>query len=309
MSNDLLVAEGLTKIFQRRGGADLVAVDGVNLAVQRGDVFGFLGPNGAGKSTTIRMMLGLIHPTSGRVTIDGCDLAADRLRALRKVGAFVESPSFYLYLTGQKNLEIFAGLSGGVTAAQIEQVLELVGLRGRENEPVKVYSHGMRQRLGIAACLLPRPELLVLDEPTDGLDPHGIRETRELITRLSRDENLTIFLSSHMLNEVENLCNRIAILDRGRIILEGELANLEQRFRRLEIDTDRPAEAAALLREKFGLAARAPEKGILNVEQNGATAAELNTELVRQGFAVNLIARERNWLDRVFLELTTKQKD
>ncbi len=309
MANELLLAEGLSKVFQRRGAEPLTAVHEVNLAVQRGDVFGFLGPNGAGKSTTIRMMLGLIHPTTGRVSIGGRDLATQRLLALRKVGAFVEAPSFYGYLTGQKNLEIFTGLSGGCSPDEIARVVELVGLRGREHDPVKVYSHGMRQRLGIAACLLPRPELLVLDEPTDGLDPHGIHETRELIKRLAREEGLTIFLSSHMLSEVENLCNRIAILDRGRIILEGELVDLEKRFRRLEIDTDRPAKAAALLLEKFRLQSTTTESGLLNVEQNGTSAAEVNATLVGEGFAVNLVARERNWLDRIFLELTTKQKD
>ena len=309
MANELLLAEGLSKVFQRRGAEPLTAVHEVNLAVQRGDVFGFLGPNGAGKSTTIRMMLGLIHPTTGRVSIGGRDLATQRLLALRKVGAFVEAPSFYGYLTGQKNLEIFTGLSGGCSPDEIARVVELVGLRGREHDPVKVYSHGMRQRLGIAACLLPRPELLVLDEPTDGLDPHGIHETRELIKRLAREEGLTIFLSSHMLSEVENLCNRIAILDRGRIILEGELVELEKRFRRLEIHTDRPAKAAALLLEKFRLQSTLTESGVLNVEQNGTSAAEVNATLVGEGFAVNLVARERNWLDRIFLELTTKQKD
>ena len=307
----LLSAENLTKVFRRRrvatgagkrGPAALTAVDGISFTASRGDVFGFLGPNGAGKSTTIRMILGLIHPTAGRVAIGGHDLATDRLRALRQVGAFVEAPSFYPYLSGHRNLEVFAWLSGGVRAAEIDWALEMTGLRGREHELVQVYSHGMKQRLGIAACLLPRPELLVLDEPTDGLDPHGIRETRELIVRLARVEGLTIFLSSHMLGEVENLCNRVAILDRGRLILEGRLASLEGRFRGLDIVTDRPAEAAAFLRQRFGL--EAPPGDKLRVVPHGVEAAALNAALVQAGFSVQALAPESNWLERLFLERT-----
>jgi len=280
----------------------LKAVDGLSFTACRGDVFGFLGPNGAGKSTTIRMVLGLIHPTAGRVTIGGCDVTTDRLRALRQVGAFVEAPSFYPYLTGRRNLEIFAWLSGGASDAEIDWALEMTGLRGREHEAVQVYSHGMKQRLGIAACLLPRPELLVLDEPTDGLDPHGIRETRELILRLARVEGLTIFLSSHMLGEVENLCNRVAILDRGRLVLEGPLAGLEERLRGTEILTSRPAEAAAFVRDKFGLEALPGDK--LRVVLNGVDAAALNAALVQAGFAVQSLAPEEAWLERLFLERT-----
>ncbi|MCY3022053.1 MAG: ABC transporter ATP-binding protein [Planctomycetota bacterium] len=317
----LLVAEGLTKVFHRRfaRGGDLCAVDDVSFTVHRGNVFGFLGPNGAGKSTTLRLILGLIYPTAGRVAIAGHDLSTDRLRALRNVGAFVEAPSFYPYLTGRKNLEIFTGLSGGVPAAEIDRVLELTGLKGREHEAVQVYSHGMKQRLGIAACLLPRPELLVLDEPTDGLDPHGIRQTRELIVHLARAEGLTIVLSSHLLSEVENLCNRVVILDRGRSILEGELAALERQCRRLEVSVDRPEKAAALLREKFGLAAEIHDTAFQAVQDHGQDAratglhvvldgtdlAAVNTALVQAGFAVRSLAPEARWLERIFLERTS----
>jgi len=205
MPEPVLVVDQLSKRFRRSGASVLTAVDGISFTVERGDIFGFLGPNGAGKSTTIRMALGLIHPTSGRVSIGGHDLASDRLRALRKVGAFVEAPSFYGYLSGRKNIEIFAALSGGAPAGLIDETLRRVGLFGRETDLVRVYSHGMKARLGIAACLLPRPQLMVLDEPTDGLDPHGIREIRDLIKRLAREENLTVFLSSHLLSEVEHL--------------------------------------------------------------------------------------------------------
>jgi ABC-2 type transport system ATP-binding protein len=302
--SSLLIAESLTKVFRRRAGrgGDLCAVDGLGFTAERGDILGFLGPNGAGKSTTIRMLLGLIHPTAGRVCIAGHDVETDRLRALSSVGAFVEAPSFYPYLTGRRNLEIFAGLSGGVSGGEIERVLRLVGLHGRENEPVQVYSHGMRQRLGIAACLLPRPELLVLDEPMDGLDPHGIRETSALIRHLARDEGLTIVLSSHMLSEVETVCARIVLLDRGRLILDGRIAELRDRFRRVRITVDRPAEAAALLHARFNLIATAG--AAVDVELDGTDAAAVNAALVQAGFAVSGVAPEGDWLERLFLERT-----
>jgi ABC-2 type transport system ATP-binding protein len=301
----LLVARNLTKIFRPRfKGRTITAVNDLSFSVNRGDVFGFLGPNGAGKSTTIRMILGLIHPSAGNVEIGGCDVQVDRMSALKKVGAFVEAPSFYPYLSGRKNLEIFSGISGGVSAGELDRVIEMVGMTGRDQDPVKVYSHGMKQRLGLAACLLPKPELLVLDEPTDGLDPHGIRATRELIVRLARDERLTIFLSSHLLNEVENLCTRIAIVDKGKAILSGSLDELERTHRYLEIFVDKPVGAASLLRVKFGMEARIEEQSILlpNLETN---SAEINAALVQSGFLVKSIAPENGWLDRMFLDLTT----
>lgn len=305
LDSALLIATHLRKEFGRKkSGESLVAVEDLSLTVERGDIFGFLGPNGAGKSTTIRMMLGLIHPTAGRVTIGGHDVQLDRQRALMKVGAFVEAPSFYPYISGRKNLEIFSGISGGVTRAELDRTIDLVGLTGRADDLVKVYSHGMRQRLGLAACLLPRPELLVLDEPTDGLDPHGIRTTVELIVRLAREEKLTIFLSSHLLSEVENLCNRVAFIEKGRVILTGHLSEIELERRRLEIDTSDPKAAAAVLRSRFGIDALLGE---CNVKIPGLKhdAGALNAALVSAGISVNRIAPETGWLDRVFLDLTT----
>lgn len=312
MSEALLVAEGLAKSFHRSWrnkdapANEIRAVQGIDFTVRRGDVFGFLGPNGAGKSTTIRMITGLIHPTAGRVTIGGHDLQIERLAALRKTGAFVESPSFYNYLSGRRNLEIFSGLSGGVTRAEMDRVIELVGLKGRVDDPVKVYSHGMRQRLGLAACLLPKPELLVLDEPTDGLDPHGIHETRELIKRLAREEELTIFLSSHLLSEVENLCNRIAIMNKGQIILQGTIDDLEREHRRIEIRVDRPQDASDVLRKRLGLGCVVYEGRVFLNGSEGRNA-EIAKTLVNEGFNVQAIALENAWLDRLFLERTTKK--
>ncbi len=304
----LLEIEGLTKSFRRGDGSALIAVNDVNISVERGDIFGFLGPNGAGKSTTIRMALGLIHPTAGRVCIGGHDLQTDRLRALRHVGAFVEAPSFYPFLSGRENLRIFASLSGGVSEQTMNDTIARVGLTGREGDKVKVYSHGMRARLGIAACLLPRPELMVLDEPTDGLDPHGIHEIRELIKKLAREEQMTVFLSSHMLREVENLCNRIAILEKGRIILQGGLSQIERDHRKHCIDVDRPAEAARLLEQNLGMTNIdvADEKLFLLLGDRAPDA--VNATLVSAGFAVRQISPEDGWLDRLFLKLTTTKE-
>ncbi len=204
---------------------DIVAVDHVDLTVERGDVFGYLGPNGAGKTTSLRMLLGLIRPTEGVAQLFGRDPLQDGARALDGVAGFVEGPRFYPYLSGRKNLRLLADLDGGAASTRIEEVLDVVELRDRAKDRVGGYSHGMRQRLGIAASLLREPKLLLLDEPTTGLDPAGMRDMRELVKRLA-GEGITILLSSHILAEVEELCNRVAIIRKGRIIYEGLLHEL-----------------------------------------------------------------------------------
>ncbi len=213
---------GLTKKYKK-----LIAVNNLNLNVYKGDVFGFLGPNGAGKSTTIRMLLTLINPTSGNIKIFGKDLTEHRKEILAKVGAIVEKPDFYLYLTAYKNLEILGKMSGAnVSKINIMEILELVGLDKRYDSKVKTFSHGMKQRLGIAQALLHNPELVILDEPTVGLDPHGIKEVREIILRLSSEKQITIFLSSHILKEIELIANRMVIINKGQTIIEGEVKQL-----------------------------------------------------------------------------------
>ncbi len=212
----------LTKQFK-----NVLAVDELELKVCKGDVFGFLGPNGAGKSTTIRMILSLISPTAGAIKIFGKSLLENRKEILANVGAIVEKPDFYQYLPAIKNLEILAKISGKeVSRKRIMELLELVGLKDRAKSKVKTYSHGMKQRLGIAQALLHNPELIVLDEPTTGLDPHGMKEIRDLIIRLSKDENKTIFLSSHILSEIELVANRMIIINKGSKIVEGEVSKL-----------------------------------------------------------------------------------
>src|SRR5438093_918349 len=213
-------ARGLVKRY-----GELVAVDHVDLTVERGDVFGYLGPNGAGKTTSLRMLLGLIRPSEGRAELFGRDPLLHGAKALDGVAGFVEGPAFYPYLSARRNLELLADYDDG-PRARIDEVLELVELRDRAADRVGGYSHGMKQRLGIAASLLRAPRLLLLDEPTTGLDPAGMRDMRELVRRLA-GEGITILLSSHLLYEVEELCNRVAIVRRGRVVYEGSLAELK----------------------------------------------------------------------------------
>lgn len=218
----VLQVKNLTKRFR-----NLVAVDNLELTVNRGDIFGFLGPNGAGKSTTIRMMLSLIYPDKGEVLLFGKPLKKNFKEVLKNVGAIVEKPDFYLYLSAYKNLEILAKLYGiSPSKKQIMEILELVGLEKRYKSKVKTFSHGMKQRLGIAQALLHDPELIILDEPTSGLDPHGMKEVRDLITRLARDKGKTIFLSSHLLNEIELIANRMVIINKGKTVIEGNVSDL-----------------------------------------------------------------------------------
>jgi ABC-2 type transport system ATP-binding protein len=215
-----LATTGLVKRY-----GDIVAVNNVDLTVERGDVFGYLGPNGAGKTTFLRILLGLIRPTSGSAKLFGRDPLVDGARALDGVAGFVEGPRFYSYLSGRKNLELLADYDGNGARSRIDGVLEIVELRDRAKDRVGGYSHGMRQRLGIAASLLRQPRLLLLDEPTTGLDPAGMRDMRDLVRRLA-GEGITILLSSHLLNEVEDLCNRVAIIRTGSIVYEGPLQEL-----------------------------------------------------------------------------------
>ncbi len=202
------------------------AVRNLNLDIRHGDIFGLLGPNGAGKSTTIRMIFSLIDPTEGEVEIFGHSLKRHRGLALNSVGGIVEKPDFYLYLSALRNLEIAGSLNGGASQKRIEEVLDLVGLLARARDKVKTYSHGMKQRLGIAQALLSNPDLVILDEPTNGLDPQGMKEVRDLIVHLSRDQKKTIVLSSHLLNEVEMVATRMAILNKGELVTQGGVQEL-----------------------------------------------------------------------------------
>jgi len=296
---------GLTKRFK-----EVLAVNELELTVNRGDVFGFLGPNGAGKSTTIRMLLSLITPTSGTIKIFGKTLRENRKEILTNVGAIVEKPDFYLYLPAIKNLEILAKISGKeVTHKRILELLELVGLKDRAKSKVKTYSHGMKQRLGIAQALLHNPELIVLDEPTTGLDPQGMKEIRDLIIRLSKEENKTIFLSSHILSEIELVANRMIIINKGSKIVEGEVSNLlNSSTLKVTVEVENAEAAIKTLegtRWNKNIESITENKFILSIEQK--TIPELNKYLVENGVQVNALIPVRS-LEDYFLSITSGAK-
>jgi ABC-2 type transport system ATP-binding protein len=280
----------------------LEAVAGVDVTVQIGDVYGYLGPNGAGKTTSLRMMLGLIRPTSGEVRLFGRDPVLDPVAALEGVAGFVEDPAFYPYLSGRANLELLAALDGG-GGEGINEVLEIVELAGRAHDRVRGYSHGMRQRLGLAAALLRRPRLLVLDEPTTGLDPAGIRDMRALVRRLA-GEGVTVLLSSHLMGEVEALCNRVAILSNGRVRYEGELADLLARSGgRYRLDATDGAAALALCRAAAGIRdARADGDGVAFSADRDAVAA-LTLQLAGAGVGIHALV-PAGGLEELFFDLT-----
>ena len=229
MSAPLISVKNLCKSY-----GNFKAVDNLDFEVFRGDVYGFLGPNGAGKSTTIRMLLSLIRPDSGSINIFGLDLSASRLEILSRTGCIVERPDFYNYLSAEKNLSLFAELSGkSISRSRIQEILELVGLIGREKDKVKNYSHGMKQRLGIGQTLVHDPELIILDEPTTGLDPQGIIDTRNLINYLRKEKGKTILLSSHILSEIELIATRMIIINKGKSVHPGSaiyLLHLQQQI-------------------------------------------------------------------------------
>jgi ABC-2 type transport system ATP-binding protein len=297
------VVLGLRGLTKRYG--DRLAVEGLSLEVRRGDIFGFLGPNGAGKTTTIRMTLGLIAPTAGEVEILGQPIAGHRAAVLPRVGALVEQPALYPYLSGRDNLRAVGAALGGVSAARVETVLDLVGLRGRERDRVKSYSLGMKQRLGLGIALLNDPDLLILDEPANGLDPRGIVEMRDLLRRLTA-EGKTVFVSSHVLGEVQQVCTRIAILNHGRLIAESTVADLTRGEGELAVRVDRPREALALIRaQSWGTGARLDgDDEIVTSAPNGASA-DLNLFLVNAGFAPGAIRPRAVDLEDVFLRLTS----
>lgn len=220
-SNTLLETRNLTKSFRGRK-----IIDNLNLKVMKGDVYGFLGRNGQGKTTTIRLVTGLIFPDSGEVIINGCNLRTDFKQAISQIGAIVESPTFYDYLSGHENLSLMANLVPGIGKSRIDEVLEIVGIRSRAKDKVRTYSLGMKQRLGIANALLNNPRLIILDEPTNGLDPQGMKEIREMIVQLSSEKGITFFISSHLLHEIQQFCNRIGIINDGKLLVEGNVKEL-----------------------------------------------------------------------------------
>lgn len=290
----LLAWEQVVKSFRGRP-----AVRGVSLAVGSGEIFGLLGHNGAGKSTCFGLALGQVHADAGRVLIGGFDPATDRARALARVGAIFETPCFYDYLSGWQNLELLVALTSRPDPAAMREVIELVGLTSRIQDPVRTYSHGMRQRLALAQALLPNPSLLLLDEPTEGLDPTGIQEMRELLLRLREERGLTIVLSSHLLAEVEKLCDRVAILHQGTLLFCG--AWREAAGVRWQVETpDRALLSQCLQTARWQ---ESPDGSLAPLEQGTAAEPEaLLAALVAAGVRVREFRREIPTLEDFYLQ-------
>ncbi|MBK7228901.1 MAG: ABC transporter ATP-binding protein [Ignavibacteriales bacterium] len=297
----IIEVNSLTKTFK-----DLKAVNSLNLNVLEGDVFGFLGPNGAGKSTTIRMLLSLIKPTEGSIKLFGKPLGKNRIEILKKVGAIVEKPDFYGYLSAYKNLEILGKISGKeILKNRIMEVLELVGLSKRYKSKVKTFSHGMKQRLGLGQALLHDPDLIILDEPTTGLDPQGMKEIRDLILHLSKDQKKTIFLSTHILSEVELVANRMIIINKGTTKVEGnvkDLLNAKKLKVTIEVDDEEKAKQV-IAHSVWGSKLESNAKSVFNFSLDDHEIAELNKYLVQNNILVSAVIPTRS-LEDYFLKIT-----
>jgi ABC-2 type transport system ATP-binding protein len=297
---------GLTKRFGERA-----ALDGIDLQVPRGVAFGFLGPNGAGKTTIIRTLLGLTPASAGTMHVLGYPVPAQRAQALQRVGAIVEEPRFHMHLTGRENLRIVAAVRGPQTFERIDPALARVGLADRAGEKVKSYSMGMRQRLGVARCLLADPLLLILDEPTNGLDPGGIQEFREMIREMVEQEGRTVFVSSHLLDEVEKTCDAAAIVDRGKIVTQGAIAELADgggARHELILGVDDVDRALGVLgASELVVEARPADEGIrLVLAGEPQTAAQVNAALVGAGVGVTRLEPVRHSLEQRFLQITQR---
>ena len=280
----------------RKSFAGKPALHGVSFDVQRGEIFGLLGHNGAGKSTALGILLGQVYPDEGEAFVGGISVQKDRPKALAKVGAIFEQPRFYDYLSGWRNLEIFTSYSAAVSRAEMQDAVDFVGLTGRIHDKVGAYSQGMRQRLGLAQALLPAPEVIFLDEPTNGLDPEGIAEMRLLIQRLHRERGLTVLFCSHLLSEVEVLCERVAILNKGRLLYTGRWQDLMPKGTRYRVEVEPSEKLPGMLGD-----AELVRPGIVEIPPGG-DVADLVARLVNAGVKVRVIEPERQTLEQLYLE-------
>lgn len=297
----IIETKGLSKAFK-----DFKAVDNLSFSITHGDVYGFLGQNGAGKSTTMRMLLGLIHPDSGSIYINGTEFNNSRRHLLSSIGAIIERPDMYGYLSGWDNLRMFATLSAkGIKNERLHQVLEIVGLKGREKDKVKAYSQGMKQRLGIAIALVHEPALLILDEPTNGLDPQGIAEMRMLIQSLSRDHGKTILISSHLLYEIEQMATSMIVLHKGRKVVEGKVKELLDPAQTLIDVMVEPTDSfeARIAGSAWQQYFHKSGDNMITFKMNPDLTPQLNRWLVQQGIGVREIRTEHS-LESYFLSLT-----
>ena len=291
----------LTNLKKTIKGKEIVK--GVNLTLYPSQIYGFLGPNGAGKTTTIRMIVGLIKPTEGSVTICGYSVTHDFVKALSNVGCIIESPDMYNYLTGMENLLQFAAMDKRISQKRIKDVVEMVGLQHRVNDKTNTYSLGMRQRLGIAQAIMSRPKLLILDEPTNGLDPAGITEFRNLIRKLAYEEGMTVFVSSHLLMEIQQMCDIVSIIKQGSVIKTANVQDILHEGR-IEWELNDPEKAISLLRDHWSIKAVQLKKNTLSADVSQHPLAEINEVFIREGLALTYCSTKQNTLEDLFLELT-----
>lgn len=307
-----LSIKNLCKVFKKglarfvKSASGIVALDDVSLEIRKGEIFGLLGPNGAGKSTLIKAVTGLVIPDSGSVTLEGTDVVKEKEKFMSKVGAQIETPVFFNKQTGMWNLRYLAGLQGGLPEQRIRDIVDLVGLTDRINSRVGTYSMGMRQRLGIAQAIMHKPELLVLDEPINGLDPDGIAQVRDLIRRLRDEYGTTVLFSSHILGEMQTLCDRVAFLSKGRLVAVKTREEIERGLGEtsiLCIVCDEPNRAAALTSERFGFRTKV-QSTALYVELKGDNAAAINRLLIENGISVVSFNVKTRTLEEMYKELT-----
>lgn len=300
MGKELLIeTNNLSKSFGERK-----IINNLNLKVEKGDIYGFLGANGSGKTTTIRMILGLIFPSAGQISLNGSNISKDFKKAITKVGAIVENPSFYTYLSGEENLKLMANLHSGLEKNRVAEVLEIVKLSERKKDKVKSYSLGMKQRLGIAMALLNKPTLVILDEPTNGLDPQGMKEIKDTIIQLSREEGITFFISSHLLHEVEQICSKVGILKNGKLVVQDSINELlKSQFEDIDIITPNKEKAMELLNKvDFVKTVRYSENGII-INLPKGNSSKINQLLVSNNIEVITLTVRNNSLEKIFFDI------
>lgn len=303
MSNHIIETQRLDFVF--RSGQPILQQ--LSLQVPTGSIYGFLGPNGAGKTTTLRLILGLLRKQQGSITIFGKELASHRLEILRRLGSLIEQPSLYLHLTGRENLEVFR-LSYQCPKSRIDEVLDIVRLKDAADKKAKAYSLGMKQRLSIAIALLHDPELLILDEPTNGLDPSGIIETRELIKSLNRDHGKTILVSSHMLSEVEKMASHVGIISKGKLVFQGTLPQLQQlksKQSAIEVEVSDVSKAKQVLNGHFPVKEVNGTRLLVHYEDREKVAL-MNRTLIQEGVEVYQLSLTQNDLENLFIQITSE---
>ncbi len=297
MTQKILSVKDVTKIINKRK-----IIKGINLEISEGEIYGFLGPNGAGKSTTLRMIVGLSKPTTGEITISNYSVTKDYVKAMAHVGCIIEEPALYVYMSGLKNLEILGSMSKNVSKKDITEAVELVGMSHRIDDLVKTYSMGMKQRIGLAQALIHRPKLLILDEPTNGLDPQGIYKFRQIIKNLVKEKGISVLLSSHLISEIQLMCDKVTIINKGKII---ETAKVEDLLFSNQIywTLDRPKKGKNILKNQFDIEASIIENDLsANISED--LVESVNTVFINEGLKIKYVSTKKKTLEDIFLELT-----